>query len=314
MVLTVEREYTKNLLMTGAPVTTHRYWRVFAENNNGGGFIGTNSQLEMHESVYSGPTVLTGGTISASSEFSGSFAATKALAGTWGSDNRWASTGPTNAWLKYDFGVGVAKKIVSIGAFGCASGTFDQNWKDIRVEYSDDDSNWTSYWTASQVFTASLQFKRAVKTSEVPSYTGSPYGSHTYWRVIVQLGNSGAISAAELEFRATPGGADQATGGTPSVVSTLIGSAADIFDNNNSTFWAINGSAEAWIKYQFASPVSVGEVAWRIRGDSNPGHSPASFLIQFSDDNTLWTTAWQVTGQTGWSNGEQRVFTSPDYV
>jgi Concanavalin A-like lectin/glucanases superfamily/F5/8 type C domain len=296
----------------------HRYWRVFAETNNGdANFIGV-GQLEMYQSVYSGANVLTGGTITASSEASGTFAATKAVNGTYHSvaNQRWASasTGGTNEWLKYDFGVGVTKEIVSIGAFGSADGEFDQTWKDIRLEWSDDNSAWTTAWTDTKTFAASMEFKRSSNASEVPTYTGSPYGTHTYWRLYIQSVVGAAVSAAEVELRATTGGGDQATGGTPTVSATTVGTAASIFDNNNATHWALNGGAGSWIKYQFASPVTVGQVAYRIRGDSNPTHAPSALLVQFSDDNTVWATAWQVTGQSSWTNGEEKVFTSPDYV
>uniref|UniRef100_A0AB74UKY6 F5/8 type C domain-containing protein n=1 Tax=Caulobacter phage BL57 TaxID=3348355 RepID=A0AB74UKY6_9VIRU len=44
---------------------------------------------------------------------------------------------------------------------------------------------------------------------------------------------------------------------------------------------------------------------------SQPTTSPASFSVQYSDDNSAWTTAWEVTGQTGWAPGQIREFHAP---
>lgn len=297
----------------------HRYWRVFCETNNGdASFIGI-GELEMYETPYAGPNVLTGGTISASSVSSG-FEASKAIDGTYHTgtgSGAWTSntTGGTDEWLKYDFGSGVTKWITSVGI--CAVSTtseHDRTAKDIRIEWSDDNSAWTTYWTDSLTYTRILEYQRSMHSDFIPSYSGSPYGTHTYWRILILSANTSSVSAAEVEMRATTGGADQCSGGTPTVSSTLVGTAASIFDDNNSTHWAINMSGAAWIKYQFASPVTVGQIAYRIRGDSNPTHSPNDFMIQFSDDNVKWATAWMQFDEASWTNGEQRVFTSPDYV
>jgi hypothetical protein len=285
---------------------------VFASTNNGDAdFIGV-GELELLSTSF-GTNVATGGTPSASSTFAG-FPASEAFDTDYQTiDQRWASasTGGTNEWIMYDFGAGNETLIEQVNVFASVS-EFDQTVKDILVQYSSDSSSWTTAWADTITITAGLQFRKTQWPGSVAGYTASPYGTHTYWRLLVQSANGAAISAAEVEFRATTGGADQATGGTPSVSALLIGSAADIFDNNNSTFWAINGTG--WIKYQFAAPVAVGQVTWRIRGDGNPTHSPNTLLVQYSDDNSVWTTAWQVAGSSGWGDGENRTFTSPDYV
>jgi hypothetical protein len=296
----------------------HRYWRLFCLNNNGDADFISVGEWEAYEIPYAGVNVLTGGTITASSEFSGSFPAANAVNDLYhdATGTRWASasTGGTNEWLRYDLGSGVEKEIRSIGILSAGNAEFDQSVKDFRVEFSDDGTTFATYWSDSLTFTRVIQFKRSIHPDHVPSYTGSPYGLHTYWRVLNQASDGAALSAAEVEFKATTGGADQATGGTPTVNASTLGNAANIYDNNNSTFWAINGGAGSWTKYQFASPVTVGQITWRIRGDANPTHAPNDFLVQFSGDNVKWTTAWQQFDETAWSLGEQRTFTSPDYV
>lgn len=297
----------------------YRYWRIFATTNNGdASFIGI-GELEFYETPYNGVNVLTGGTISASSQFSGTLAASKAIDGNYdlSVNSRWASsaTGGTDEWIMYDFGAGVTKEVQAVALFSCADGEQDQTIGNYRVEYSADGSTFFTAWSGSfPTLTHQMQFARSINPVHVPSYSGSPYGAHTYWRALVQTPDGSALSCSEMEMRATPSGSDQCTGGTPTVNASTLGSATSIFDNNNSTFWAVNGGAGSWIKYQFASPVTVAEISWRIRGDANPTHAPNDFLIQFSDDNTLWTTCWQVFDQTAWSIGETRVFTSPDYI
>ena len=157
--------------------------------------------------------------------------------------------------------------------------------------------------------------------SEAASYSGSPHGSHAYWRFVSMAADSDdAVCFAEIEFRATPGGADQATGGTPTASSVWTASnpdlfAANAFDDNPATIWsAENNTNYAWLRYQFASPVEVAEVAITARNDVAADTSPGEFAIQYSDDGTTWTTAWVVLGETGWSLGQTRVYTDPNFV
>lgn len=138
--------------------------------------------------------------------------------------------------------------------------------------------------------------------------------SHRYWRVrlIANNGDQFAI-ISELEFRATAGGADQATGGVASQSSFNTGSqtGANCFDNNNSTFWACSSGAihNAWVSYDFLSAVTVLEVGVRARGDvSSPTQAPRSFFVEGSDNNVDWTPYARVEGQTSWAQAELRLF------
>jgi hypothetical protein len=127
-----------------------------------------------------------------------------------------------------------------------------------------------------------------VKPGSEQSYAGSPHGAHAYWRFVsLRADNDDAVALAAMQFRAAPGGADQATGGTPTASSSWDGILAPdkAFDDNAATLWsAANNSNWGWLRYQFAAPVEIGEVAIIARSDVAPDTSPGEFAIQSSDD------------------------------
>lgn len=155
------------------------------------------------------------------------------------------------------------------------------------------------------------------KISPIDPYTGSLHGAHAYWEVYVTaveaMGNSGI---AELEMRATIGGADQCSGGTSSASSIFSGSfvAANGFDNDANTLWHNGGGViPSWLRYQFAAPVEVAEVSMTSRNDSANGDI-ATFRVRYSDDGTNWFTAWVVNTPTDWGHPETRVFADPNFI
>lgn len=190
------------------------------------------------------------------------------------------------------------------------------------IVYSDDGSTWTTAWSVTgQTGWTQAEIRTFTSPSYTPpSYTGSKYGAHKYWRIVMfgvgTVATNNAYGMAELQMRATSGGANQCTGGTASAGETFSSfNPANAFDGNTSTIWGSTGKGLSnWLEYAFASPVVVGAVAITARNDgSGYGQTPTDFAVQFSDDNTNWNTAWHVlTGN--WTLGEQRVFTDPDYV
>ncbi|AXQ69197.1 tail protein [Caulobacter phage CcrBL9] len=139
------------------------------------------------------------------------------------------------------------------------------------------------------------------------------FGEHTYWRLLLHTtdGSTAQYGIQEIQFKHTKTGPDMANGGTASASSDEFGTVSGAFDNVISGAWfsatAANGE---WIKYQFTTPVDVRYMT--IQGSqSQPNTSPASFSVQFSDDDSAWTTAWEVTGQTGWAPGQTREFHAP---
>ena len=152
--------------------------------------------------------------------------------------------------------------------------------------------------------------------------SSGPGATVRYWRVfILTTTNSpitdNAASMAEMTYRSTPGGSNIATGGTASASNTFSGlSPANAFDGNPATIWGTNSGAgpNSWLKYAFASDVSVAEVTITARNDApNYGVSqtPRSFRIESSPDNSNWTTEWSVSDAGAWTNGQTKIFTRP---
>ena len=139
---------------------------------------------------------------------------------------------------------------------------------------------------------------------------------HTYWRfLITACTSSGAPSAAEIELRATSGGADQCSGGTASASSFYPSGgpygAAQAFDNNNTTFWAsLPAGLPEWVQYQFASPVDVLEYTLRMRPDGEASSQGwRDWQLQYSDNGSTWTQRDSRVSIASWTAGEQRTFT-----
>lgn len=137
-----------------------------------------------------------------------------------------------------------------------------------------------------------------------------------YWRIkLTKTRDAGTFKAqlAEVEFRATVGGADQASGGT-AIASSTWGAPNEpgaAFDDNAATSWAQAGETPLpqYIGYQFAAPVSVGEVLLRAADTADRAlRAPEDFTVDYSDDGLIWTTYAQFTGEYAWAAGEARTY------
>lgn len=153
-------------------------------------------------------------------------------------------------------------------------------------------------------------------------------GTHKAWRVYVTANNGGSVvETAEIQMRATAGGATQCTGGTAFASSAAANdgngpyTADKAFDGALAPPWASASGPPQYVGYLFPSPVPVDEFTIAARSDSManpiPSFFPKDFTFQSSDDTTTgadgtWHDEWNVTGQTGWTVLSQvRVFTRP---
>lgn len=296
-----------------------RYWRVLITGNGGGTYTAIN-ELEMYESEF-GVNVCSGGSASASSNLV-SYDPSEAFDGNLfdtgdSSGSTWAG-GPlsTSEWLKYDFGEGVSRSIVAIGMHGRANTYEAQNPTDFEVQYSDDDTNWTTAWAVSGLTWSGYDFKRLVNPSwSEPAYTGSPWGAHDTWRCFIKKNeNATSTAVAEFEHRATPSGSDELTGGTASASSTNGALVASNGADNTASSWATNGTNYGWWKYVFGSAVEFAELTIQARGSSFQTQSPGWFVYQYYDATLgTWTTVMSRLGQT-WSASEIKTFTDAEYV
>lgn len=303
----------------------HRYWRIVALESQGPTekisgftyieFFGANEFLSKF--------ALNTATVSADSEYSAQDQAIDAInhpQELYG----WASQAtPHPHWWKVDFGAGNEKAVYGVRLFGRNQGLLSSCIKSFELQYSDDNTAWTTVMSVSGItWSSSRQMKVYYRPAySPPSYSGSPHGSHLYWRLAIDGVQNSAVAAAvgEVEFRATPGGADLCSGGTATADAIFSGSypASNAFDNNDATLWSSTNKGSfntAWLKYQFAAPVSVAEVAVKARSDGFSHTSPREIKVQWSDDNVVWTTAWSIENQTSWSVSQLRVFTDPKYI
>ncbi len=138
-----------------------------------------------------------------------------------------------------------------------------------------------------------------------------------YWRILyVNNDGHGLYDAlAEVEFRATLGGADLTTPAgavAGAVASSEINSsniAAYAFNNINGDNWVSATTPGSWLRYDFGSAVTVAQVALMAHGGALTT-APKDFHIQSSASTSgPWDTRASPTGQTGWSGGVFRLFT-----
>lgn len=152
----------------------------------------------------------------------------------------------------------------------------------------------------------SLKLATCVRLRTYPDTEALP-GSHRYWK-FEWTDNNGAsdTSVAEIELRATYGGADQtAPGGAITGSTTAAGSYANAIDNSVATAWDGSGSV-GYLIYDFTTPTTVKEFAYTCA--ATVAEAAKDFGIYFSDDGVVWTLLQSFTGETGWASQETRVY------
>lgn len=304
----------------------HRYWRVFIVANDGEINWSSVNRLEMYSSALDGPARVdrcVGGTPIFSTQ-GGAFG-TEPATGAFDDTNAviWVTSAPSsnrnNCWIGYDFGSPIQIDRFAIQA---RDTQVTMSPKTFRLEYSDDNITWTTlFQPADQTGWAVNEQRFFTAPSYSQTYSGSPHGAHRYWRVHMARSNNGGstFAAAEVEMRATPGGADQCSGGTATAHSNFSGSfdAPKAFDNNAATLWsASGGTSNGWLQYDFGLgvQVEVAEVMIQARNDSSFTQTPRWGQIEFSDDGTTWSTAWSYAMASTYSAGLAQTSTDPNYV
>lgn len=139
--------------------------------------------------------------------------------------------------------------------------------------------------------------------------------SARYWRIFITETRTTSdtifASIAEIELRATAGGADQTGSGTAYASSQTTNTASGAFDNNPATWWSSgsNESAPQWIAYDFGSAVSVAQITIQSGNTAAlAARAPRSFEVQYSDDGSTWETAVSFSNESAWATGEVRAY------
>lgn len=181
---------------------------------------------------------------------------------------------------------------IDLGSAQTVSGMLINNATDINdhpssgdVQYSDDNSSWTT--AASWSISASVRYVSAA---------WSP-ASHRYWRVLAQgtaiggAGNWWSIDEINLYGSAAFWGL-AASGGKGDGLYAAI-------DGSTSTKWQTGHAISAgtdYYKVDFGTAATVG--GFKQNNPTNTGDIPTAGDVQYSDDNSSWTTA------VSWTSGD----------
>lgn len=121
-----------------------------------------------------------------------------------------------------------------------------------------------------------------------------PVSGHQYWRVLGTINN-----IWEMAYYVGP--TDVSTDPSLATASSEFDGSHGpdkAFDGNLSTLWGAGGSGTQWVQYSFTTPEDVDSVQFSIRDGFSPG-----VQIQYSDDNSTWTTKWTIGTIPGGSPG-----------
>lgn len=84
------------------------------------------------------------------------------------------------------------------------------------------------------------------------------------------------------------------------------------FDGSDTSIWAAYDEVACHLGYHLSMPTTINQVMIRARPDGGTyGQTPKDFKVQSSADGVAWADEWTVSGSSGWSGGEARVFTRP---
>lgn len=144
--------------------------------------------------------------------------------------------------------------------------------------------------------------------------------SYRYWRIFITATQSPSQygEIAEIEFRATPGGADLTTGSTPVTESSYLivyDGEGEIFAyypgintvdgtvGNPYSVWYPSASPTVgtpqWLRYDLVTAKEVSQIA--INNYTGGGSSLKDFKVQGSADGSSWTDVKSFTAVAAWT-------------
>lgn len=281
--------------VAAGPYGSHRYWRVFSTTNNGNATDTGIAEIEFRGSV--GGSDLTGsGTAISGGSGSDTGAASTAFDNL--TNNGWVRSATSSVWIGYDFGSAVAVAEVQLTALATNP---DRNITAGSVDWSDDGSTWTT------AFSFSIYAWTPSQSRTLPEATPAA-GFYRALRILVTTADGGTnVAIAEMDFRASIGGSDQATGGN-AIASASTGGSLPVnafLNNGTSSLWQGSGVSGQWLGYQFPSPVQFAEV-WIQAPASSFNRAPKDFTIQGTNDGSSWTTLLSPASQSGWTSAQIR--------
>lgn len=147
-----------------------------------------------------------------------------------------------------------------------------------------------------------------------------PAGAYRYYRLNVTAANSGtSIGTIELELRESLGGVSVAVGagGTATASQYATGRPPEeAFDGTltrNNGCLRTNATLPWWLQYDFGAGKEKKIIQYAVSSYPTTtltnARSAMDWTFQGSNDGVNWAVLDTVTGETGWTVEEQRVFT-----
>jgi hypothetical protein len=288
-------------------MAAHRYWRWishFPANLTAISYA-VCGNIKYYDAT---DTEITGGTMSASGEFSGSYPASASRNGNttsyWCSPVGYASA--HNAWLQVDFGAGNAKDVRKFSIQTCHDSSANQCAAFHEMQYSDDGTNFTTVrrfsngtWTVSQTRTFDLS----------PNVTDTA----PFWRILIKAaGTNNWAEVAEIVW--TNAALSAVTGGTDLTntawdLTTYVASKAR--DGNPATYWAsanqVNSKVNAVLGVDWgASSHKMAKVSITPRSPTYE-NAPSVFFVENSVDGIGWDQVGSAYTHT-WINTTTQTF------
>lgn len=296
-------------------MSAHRYWRIFCHYaSTGQDSTNSFSEIELRSSN-GGSNLIGSGTAAASSQLNSSFTPAKAVDGN--TSTMWISTNNgADAWWSYDFGSGITQDIIEIKMTPRTDGFYYETPTYFDVQYSDDDSTWTTYWTINYSGGISDWFSWQSAAARVFNNTTTMNLWRIYCFYASSAASDGVMSFAEIEFHSSIGGSNvigsEWLNSSSELSSTFAPSKA--VDGNAGTFWvSASQSADQWWGVGFASgtPSTIAEIKLTPRNDGFHAESPTHIAVQSSPDGQTWTSQWTVATAPAWSSGTAQTFSAP---
>lgn len=125
-------------------------------------------------------------------------------------------------------------------------------------------------------------------------------GAWRYWELAFTAGGTVYATFADVQFRATVGGADQTGSGTASASSTYSAGwvASYAFDGSSSTSWSSAANYPHWLRYDFGAGNDKHVLEYVLQADPVEEEDAASaWELRYSSDATTWLVADEQSGQ-----------------
>lgn len=298
----------------GGGAGAHRYWRVKVDT------VGdmtrqcvAAAEIEFLLVDNSDATAL-GGTAVGSTQTSGAFSQ--------GFDNNnstlWhASCGAAaTEWVGFDFGVGVTEPVVAFSWRARGDDNVLCNSDSIKtggLEYSDDGSTWTRAFSIMPQYTWGNNERRVIPVMPA-AFTET--GGHRYWRLLMTTHATGGVFDGLSRLQLFYGSSiELSTMGTNAAAASLQGGSADsIFNTTSGTTGLLqynNGTATQWVSKDFGAGYAPAITSFIVSPNKDGANRTwAAFNLQYSDDNSAWTTLGATHTAATWVSATPQTFTA----